>query len=142
MKKIKMGDIVAQILLIAFAAVQLFPLYWMITFSLKGNMEIFGGNVLGLPEKWRFDNYATVVEETKLIRYFFNSIVVTGFTIFFTLFFSAMVTYAIVRLKWKLGKVVYTLFLIGMIQFHHPCGYRLEPAVADKCNCQHQFIPA
>ncbi len=115
MKKIKIGDIVAQILLIAFAAVQLFPLYWMITFSLKGNMEIFGGNVLGLPEKWRFDNYATVVEETKLIRYFFNSIVVTGFTIFFTLFFSAMVTYAIVRLKWKLGKVVYTLFLIGMM---------------------------
>ncbi len=58
MKKIKMGDIVAQILLIAFAAVQLSPLYWMITFSLKGNMEIFGDNVLGLPEKWRFDNYA------------------------------------------------------------------------------------
>lgn len=56
MKKIKPGNIIMQILLIAFAAMQLFPLYWMITFSLKGNMEIFGGNVLGLPQNWRFDS--------------------------------------------------------------------------------------
>lgn len=115
MKKIKAGNVIIQIFLIAFAIVQLFPLYWMITFSLKGNMEIFGGNVLGLPEKWRFDNYATVIEETRLVRYFFNSIIVTGLTIFFTLVFSAMITYAIVRLRWKLSKLVYTLFLVGMM---------------------------
>ncbi len=115
MKKIEPGNIIIQIFLIAFAAIQLFPLYWMITFSLKGNMEIFGGNVLGLPETWRFDNYTKVVEETKLVRYFINSIVVTGLTIFFTLLFSAMITYGIVRLKWKLSKAVYTLFLIGMM---------------------------
>ena len=115
MKKIKPGNIIMQILLIVFAAMQLFPLYWMITFSLKGNMEIFGGNVLGLPQNWRFDNYTKVVEETRLARYFFNSIVVTGLTIFFTLLFSAMITYGIVRLKWKLSKAVYTLFLVGMM---------------------------
>ena len=115
MKEIKPGNIIMQILLIAFAAMQLFPLYWMITFSLKGNMEIFGGNVLGLPQNWRFDNYTKVVEETRLARYFFNSIVVTGLTIFFTLLFSAMITYWIVRLKWKLSKAVYTLFLVGMM---------------------------
>ncbi len=78
-------------------------------------MEIFGGNVLGLPQNWRFDNYTKVVEETRLARYFFNSIVVTGLTIFFTLLFSAMITYGIVRLKWKLSKAVYTLFLVGMM---------------------------
>lgn len=115
MKEIKPGNIIMQILLIVFAAMQLFPLYWMITFSLKGNMEIFGGNVLGLPQNWRFDNYTKVVEETRLARYFFNSIVVTGLTIFFTLLFSAMITYGIVRLKWKLSKAVYTLFLVGMM---------------------------
>lgn len=115
MKKIKPGNIIMQILLIVFAAMQLFPLYWMITFSLKGNMEIFGGNVLGLLQNWRFDNYTKVVEETRLARYFFNSIVVTGLTIFFTLLFSAMITYGIVRLKWKLSKAVYTLFLVGMM---------------------------
>ena len=115
MKEIKPGNIIMQILLIAFAAMQLFPLYWMITFSLKGNMEIFGGNVLGLPQNWSFDNNTKVVEETRLARYFFNSIVVTGLTIFFTLLFSAMITYGIVRLKWKLSKAVYTLFLVGMM---------------------------
>ena len=74
MKKIKPGNIIMQILLIAFAAMQLFPLYWMITFSLKGNMEIFGGNVLGLPQNWRFDNYTKVVEETRLARDFLTAL--------------------------------------------------------------------
>lgn len=115
MKKIKPGNVIIQLFLIAFAVIQLFPLYWMITFSLKGNMEIFGGNVLGLPEKWRFDNYGTVFAETNLGRFLLNSIVVTGLTIFFTLLFSAMLTYAVVRLKWRFSKAVYTLFLVGMM---------------------------
>lgn len=115
MRKISLGNSIIYLLLLIFAVIQLFPLYWMVTFSLKGNMEIFGGNVLGLPEKWRFDNYITVISETNLGRYLFNSVIVTGLTILFTLLFSAMLTYAIVRLKWKLNKVVYTLFLVGMM---------------------------
>lgn len=115
MKKIKIGNVVIQIFLVAFAIVQLFPLYWMVTFSLKGNMEIFGCNVLGFPKDWRFDNYITVIEETRLARYFINSMVVTGVTIVCTLLFSAMITYAIVRLKWKLSRTVYNVFLIGMM---------------------------
>ena len=54
MKKIKPGNIIMQILLIVFAAMQLFPLYWMITFSLKGNMEIFGGECAGTSAELAF----------------------------------------------------------------------------------------
>lgn len=114
-KKIKAQAVIMQLCLLFFAVIQLFPLYWMLTFSLKGNMEIFGGNVIGLPRIWRFDNYVTVFESTNLGRYLFNSIMVTGFTIFFTLLFSAMITYAVVRLNWKCSKFVYTLFLVGMM---------------------------
>ena len=44
---------------------------------------------------------------------------VTGLTILFTLILSAMATYAIVRLKWKLSKLVYFIFLTGMMLSIH-----------------------
>ncbi|MCR2021720.1 carbohydrate ABC transporter permease, partial [Blautia pseudococcoides] len=40
-------------------------------------------------------------------------------TIAFTLILSAMATYAIVRLKWKLSKLVYFIFLTGMMLSIH-----------------------
>lgn len=103
------------VILFTVAVIQLFPLYWMLTFSLKGNNEIFGGNILGLPQVWRWDNYASVFGQTNIPKYLGNSIVVTALTIMFTLLLSSMVTYALVRLKWLLSKAVYTLFLIGMM---------------------------
>lgn len=110
-----MKKVLLQICLILIALVQLFPLYWMFTFSLKGNNEIFGGNVAGLPHVWLFENYVDVLENTNILRYFLNSIIVALLTIFFTLLFSSMAAYALVRLKWKLSKAVYLLFLIGIM---------------------------
>ncbi|WP_027628658.1 carbohydrate ABC transporter permease [Ruminiclostridium cellobioparum] len=111
----KKPRIVRTVILIIVAVIQLFPLYWMLTFSLKGNSEIFGGNILGLPKDWRWDNYANVFNQTNIPKYLMNSIIVTAITIVFTLLLSAMVTYAIVRLKWFLSKTVYILFLVGMM---------------------------
>lgn len=113
-KKSKDGIIIPIFLFIG-AVFQLFPLFWMLTFSLKGNIEIFGGNILGMPKEWRFDNYFKVFTGSNIGKYLFNSVIVTGFTIIATSLFSSMVSYAIVRLKWKLNKLVYILFLVGMM---------------------------
>lgn len=111
--------IITTIVLMIITIIQLFPLYWMFTFSLKSNREIFGGNIIGFPENWEWENYLKVFEKAHLGRYLFNSAIVTGFTIVFTLVLSAMATYAIVRLKWKLSKTVYFIFLTGMMLSIH-----------------------
>lgn len=110
---------ITQIILIIIAVIQIFPLYWMLTFSLKGNQEIYGGNIIGLPGEWKWENYKTVFEETNVLRYLFNSTIVTGLTIFFTLILASMATYAIVRLKWKLSKTVNMIFMMGMMLSMH-----------------------
>lgn len=117
--KLKKTGMITTFCLIVVTAVQLFPLYWMFTFSLKSNKEIFGGNVVGLPQNWEWDNYVKIFERAHLGRYLVNSMVVTGLTIVFTLVLSAMATYAIVRLKWKLSGVVYFIFLTGMMLSIH-----------------------
>lgn len=117
--KLKKTGMITTVCLIVVTAIQLFPLYWMFTFSLKSNKEIFGGNVIGLPQNWEWHNYVKIFEKAHLGRYLINSMVVTGLTIAFTLVLSAMATYAIVRLKWRLSGIVYFIFLTGMMLSIH-----------------------
>ena len=64
-KKIKNGKtIITHILLMIFALIQIYPLFWLFEFSLKDNSEIFGGNIAGLPQHWRFGNYVTAFRPT------------------------------------------------------------------------------
>lgn len=107
------------VVLVIITLIQLFPLYWMFTFSLKGNREIFGGNIIGLPEEWQWENYLEIFSKVHIGKYLFNSVVVTGATIIFTLILAAMATYAIVRLKWRFSKAVYMIFLVGMMLSIH-----------------------
>jgi len=104
-----------QIMLIIVAVIQLFPLIWLLFFSLKSNTELFGDNILGLPREWLWSNYITVLKSSNIFRYFSNSVIITVITIVITNILSSMVAYAVTRLKWKLSNVVYMLFLTGMM---------------------------
>lgn len=113
------SQVILQAILIGFAFIQLFPLYWLLTFSFKNNAEIFAGNILGLPEKLRFENYAAALHNGDVILYFFNSAFVTLVSVSLACFFGAMASYGIMRMRWKLAVPVLNLFLLGtMIPLH------------------------
>lgn len=113
MKKVKKRILFIILILIAIA--QLFPLYWLITFSLKSNIEIFGENVLGLPKDWRWINYATALSDGGVLRYFLNSVFYSGTTVAVTGIITAMAGYAIARMKWKLKNYVFGFFALGIM---------------------------
>lgn len=114
-RKVRPGRVGLYIFLIIWAVFQLFPLYWLFTFSLKSNKEIFGGNILGFPEVWHWENYATVFTQGHIYRYMLNSLFVATVTIILTGLLASMASYAIVRLTWKLSNFAYMLFLTGMM---------------------------
>ena len=72
----KAARIAIYIGLILWMLVNLFPVYWMFTFSLKNNEEIFGANVVGLPRHWLWSNYTSAMNTGKMGVYFVNSIIV------------------------------------------------------------------
>ena len=47
----KRAKVFIYIGLFVWMIINLFPVYWMFTFSLKNNAEIFGENVIGLPKR-------------------------------------------------------------------------------------------
>jgi raffinose/stachyose/melibiose transport system permease protein len=107
-------NIALQIFLFAWALIQIFPLYWLLTFSLKDNNEIFSGNLIGLPKEWRFENYKIAFIDGKVGRYFFNSVFVTVTTIILVSLFAIMASYALVRMKWRMRGFVQAMFIMGI----------------------------
>lgn len=114
-KKATPVGVVTSVFLVIWAVIQLFPLYWLFTFSLKGNDEIFGGNILGLPKVWHWEYYAQVFTQGHVYKYMLNSLFVALVTIAATALLASMASYGLVRLKWKLSSPVYMLFLVGMM---------------------------
>jgi raffinose/stachyose/melibiose transport system permease protein len=113
--KISVTRFMTYSVLIFWAIVSLFPIYWMLTFSLKSNSEIFGGNPAGLPHEWRWSNYANAFGSGNLGRYLVNSIIVTGITILLTVLVSAMSSYAMIRMRWKLSRAAMAMLMLGMM---------------------------
>ncbi len=115
-KKMKNGEnTITHILLALFAFIQIYPLFWLFEFSLKDNSEIFGGNIAGLPQHWRFENYVTAFFQANIMQYFFNSVLVTVITIALTIIIAAMSSYAISRMIWKGREITLKLVLMGMM---------------------------
>lgn len=115
----KEGQGFLQLILALFAAVQIFPLIWLVFFSLKDNGEIFGGNVLGPPQRFLWENYLQALFQGNVGLYFINSVIVTFSTIIISGLLAAMASYGITRMKWRLSKAVLIIFLLGlMIPIH------------------------
>ena len=112
--RFKWTDILVQLGLILWAAICLFPVYWMFTFSLKNNEEIFGANVMGLPQNWLWQNYSRALNVGNMGQYFLNSLIVTITSILFVLIAAIMATYAMTRLQWKGRKRMNSFFMLGL----------------------------
>ena len=112
--KMTVGQIAVYVVLILWAIISIFPVYWMLTFSLKNNSEIFGENVIGLPKYWVWENYTRALNTGNMPRYFLNSVIVAVTTIVITLLASVMATYAMTRLDWKGRSRMHKFFMLGL----------------------------
>lgn len=110
----KLGGGISYGILLLWALINLFPVYWMFTFSLKNNEEIFGENVAGLPKHWLWSNYSTALNTGEMGRYFVNSVIVAVATIVITLVVALMATYAMSRLVWRGRKMMNKFFMLGL----------------------------
>ncbi len=129
LKKMKKGaGPVVYFLLILWAFVCIFPIYYLFTFSLKTNSEIFKTNPLGLPKEWLWDNYLKAMnyksgmslhdyltqKNPTMLNYFCNSTIISLFTILITIICALMATYALTRMKWPGRKLANDIFMLGL----------------------------
>ena len=113
-RTVKVKNILVYVGLIFWMLINLFPVYWMFTFSLKSNEEIFGSNVVGLPKHWLWSNYTSALNTGHMWRYFLNSTIVAVATILITLGVALMATFALTRMVWKTRKTMNSFFMLGL----------------------------
>ncbi|MCH1642452.1 carbohydrate ABC transporter permease [Paenibacillus timonensis] len=113
MRKIKKG--IVYVLFAIPVVTQLYPLLWLLLYSLKTNEEIMGGSFFALPKALQWHNYKDAYESGSYLKYLSNSVMVTAITMICVILLSSMVAYAISRFRWKYGGLVMTVFLMGMM---------------------------
>lgn len=104
----------SHIVLIFWTFLVLFPLWTMIINSFKFKFDIYT-DPFGLPKKWNFESYASVITDGDFFLYFRNSLFVTIGSIFLVLLFGAMASYALVNWKHKASRFLYLFFIAGMM---------------------------
>ncbi len=106
---------VLYFLLVTLAIIQIFPLVWLLFFSLKNNQEVFNTAPLALPTNPRWENYVKVWTRGNIGQYFFNSVWITVVAVIITILLASFVTFAITRMKWKYSSLVLGIFMVGMM---------------------------
>ncbi len=106
-------DTVTHIILISVSIVCIFPVFWMISSSLKTQEQIFSKMTL-LPETWNWGNYVTAFIKADFGTYFLNSVFYTVVGVFFIIFVASLAAYAFARLEFW-GKNVFFYLLIATL---------------------------
>lgn len=109
------GKAILYIVLIVIALMQLFPIYWLLTFSLKNNQQIFSSNPLSFPLQPRWENYGKVWNAGHIGTYFLNSVWITIVATLFTVAIASFATYAITRMNWKGSKLALGAIMVAMM---------------------------
>lgn len=113
-KKHSNGHVVGFILLLAFALINVYPLVFSIFCSLKGNLEIFS-SFTALPKHFRYENYITAWKVGNIGRYFLNTIILAGGTMFIAGLLGCMAAYILGRFTFKFKGAIYIYFITGMM---------------------------
>ena len=102
-----------HVILIAVSLTCLFPVFWMLSSSLKTQEQIFAEITL-LPETWNWSNYITAFVKADFGQYFLNSVFYTVVGVFFVVLISSLAAYAFARLEF-FGKHVFFYILIATL---------------------------
>lgn len=106
----KVSTVISMIFLILCSVIFIYPLFYLIFYSLKTNNEIFLTNPFGFPKDIQWINYVNAINAFDILAYFKNSIIVSVISIVGILIFVLPFSYSITRMIWR-GKDTVTNYI-------------------------------
>lgn len=103
--------ILTQAVLIILAIMSLFPFIWMVSSSLKGNVEIFSYPPRLLPDVPKWSNYVKAMTSVNFGRGFYNSMKLACINTVGQVLTSAMAGYALGKLRFKGSNLIFSGFI-------------------------------
>jgi N-acetylglucosamine transport system permease protein len=110
---IRLFSRLGQIALVLWAIVVVVPILWTFIASLKNTTEIFS-SPWTMPGAFRFENWSRAWTKAHVGRYFLNSVLVVGVSVFGTMLLGSMAAYVLARYKFWGNRIIYYLFVSGL----------------------------
>ncbi|WNR43047.1 carbohydrate ABC transporter permease [Paenibacillus roseipurpureus] len=125
-REINISKIVLTAVMLLVGLIFLLPFLWMISASMKREIDVFTYPIEWIPHTWRFvENYSEVwFGENPFALFYWNSVKVTVLTTLLSVLVSSMAAYAFSHIEFR-GKS--TMFLIVLATFMIPSHSILVP---------------
>jgi raffinose/stachyose/melibiose transport system permease protein len=115
-QKPKIGSLILMYaIVIVFAILAIYPIYWLIIQSFKTTQEYMTTSKLALPRAWFFKNYPFAWTMGRFTILFLNSILYTSVTVVSVIILSFMAGFAFSKLPSKLTPLLHGSFIIGIL---------------------------
>jgi N-acetylglucosamine transport system permease protein len=112
-RDVRLFSRLGQIALVLWAIVVVVPILWTFIASFKDTTEIFS-SPWTMPGHLRFENWGRAWTKAHIGRYFLNSVLVVGFSVFGTMLLGSMAAYVLARYKFWGNRIIYYLFVSGL----------------------------
>ena len=103
--------VVIYAILIAISVVWLIPFFMLIVLSFRGEQVGMSSDYL-LPKQWSFNNYIKLFTQTKFLRWYANTMIVSVAVTIVQTIIVLMTSYALSRLRFKMRKPLMNIMLI------------------------------
>jgi multiple sugar transport system permease protein len=106
---------VIQVVLVALGLVMVFPLFWLISTSLRPAPELLESPPQLLPQHWTLDNYANAFAAAPFGTWLINSVVFATISTLFILLTSLVAGYILAKFKFPGNNFLFILILATAI---------------------------
>lgn len=113
MKKAKSG--IRGIIIFFICVIEIYPLFWMLTASMKQQSEWSEKPAYALNKGFYLQNYIDAWTRGHMATYFKNSLITTVVSLIFIVIFSVTVGFAVTKMQWKLRNAVAKYFTLGIM---------------------------
>lgn len=113
MKKAKSG--LKGLIIFLICMIEVYPLFWMLTASLKEQYEWSEYPAYALNKGFHFQNYIDAWTRGNMATFFKNSLITTVVSLVFIVIFATTIGFAVTKMQWKMRKKVASYFTLGIM---------------------------
>ena len=114
-KEVRIGSVLFKAAILLFLAVEVYPILWMLLSSFKATHEFTVNPSYALPAGLYLKNYADAWTTGHMGVFFKNSLITTSVSLVLIVLLSTSVSFALVKMRWRLRKAAMSFFLSGIM---------------------------
>ena len=111
----KIKKVLGYTILIALSCIFLIPFVWSLSASFKSLLQVYAVPPVWIPKPIHWENYVRIFKLLPLLRFFWNTIVITTLSVVGQILSASLVAYAFARLRWPLRDFFFILLLSTMM---------------------------